>query len=412
MNQNKINFAIVGVRNFAGVHIKNIQKLEKESEMELKGVVIRNKRKNRPEKEDLSSQGIKIFDSYKDLLNNGENLVDIISLPTSIHTHAEMANQAMKAGYNVLLEKPPAPTVEEIDRMIKTEKETGKFCSIGFQFIHSRSIRRLKNIILRGELGQIKEIATKGYWPRYRSYYERNNWAGRSIVEGNLVLDGPMHNAFAHYLNNMLFLASREKSDTASLKKVRAELYRGHTYIEADDTSCLEAETETGTKIYFYVNHTSQKSQDPYTEIIGEKGRAIWYKNEKTEINFNNGSTQEFDNEGIDPWLEVFRTTARAHRGGLERPYCTPSNCRNFVVAINGAYESSKTISPIPEEYVEEFETEGGKFKTEVENIEEIMDEAFRKRKLLSDLDLEWARPTDSVNVENYKRFQPFLANH
>ncbi len=40
--------------------------------------------------------------------------------------------------------------------------------------IHSRTIRKLKEIILRGELGEIREISCKACWPRFKSYYTRN----------------------------------------------------------------------------------------------------------------------------------------------------------------------------------------------------------------------------------------------
>lgn len=402
-------FAVVGVRNFADTHINNLRRLEKKSGIKLAAVVIRDQVSNIQKTRELRSQGIKVFDSYRQLLRDGRNIVDVVSLPVSIPTHSNMAIKGMEAGFDVLLEKPPAPTVEEVDRMIETEQRTGRFCSIGFQFIHSRSIRRLKEMIMEGKLGEIKEIATKGYWPRYRSYYERNRWAGRSILNGQLVLDGPMFNAFAHYLNNMLFLASAEENNMAELREVRAELYRGHSYIESDDTSCLQAIAEDGTKIYFYVNHTSRHSQDPYMEVIGEKGKAIWHKNEQTEVQLEGGDRLEFDNEGLDPWLEVFRVTAAVKNGELEEPYCTPCNCRNFVVAINGAYQSSKTITPIPGEFVNEFETEDGRFKTEVKDIEAIMDEAFESRKLLSETEVEWGEPTESVNVKDFKHFQPFV---
>ena len=58
-----------------------------------------------------------------------------------------------------------------------------------------------------------------------------------------------MHNALAHYLNNMLYIAGPNMDSSAELRFVRAELYRARPFIESDDTSCLEAETTSGVKI-------------------------------------------------------------------------------------------------------------------------------------------------------------------
>ena len=228
---------------------------------------------------------------------------------------------------------------------------------------------------------------------------------------GKLVLDGPMHNAFAHYLNNMIFIAGPDMQNSAKLKRVRAELYRGHSYIESDDNSCLEAETTMGTKIYFYVTHIPEGKRDPVMEIVGTKGKITWKMNEETKIELNNGEVIEFDNEGLDPKKEVFRIAADKHLSLIEDLYCTPENTRNFVVAINGAYDSAQKIKAVPRDLVEEFSNEDGEYQTVLPGIDNLIDRAFRERKLLSDLDIDWAVKTEWVNVENYTGFNPFNCN-
>ncbi|RAK05176.1 putative dehydrogenase [Halanaerobium saccharolyticum] len=405
----EVGFAVVGVRNFADSYLHNIEELEAEGKIKLTAVVVKDQVKNAEKVRELRHKGIEIYSSYENLLKEAKTSVDVIGLPVSIPTHAEIAIKGMKAGFDILLEKPPAPTVQQLDAMIKTEKETGRFTSIGFQFIHSNTIRKIKQFILEGKLGEIKEIAAKGFWPRFKSYYDRNNWAGTSVEMGKLVLDGPMHNAFAHYLNNMIYLAGQDMQSSAQLKRVRAELYRAHSYIESDDNSCLEAETTTGTKIYFYVTHVPEKMRHPYMEIVGTEGKIEWHMEaEETKIELNNGKVIELDNEGLDPHKEVFRIAADKHLGLIENLYCTSKNTRSFVVAINGAYDSAQKIRTIPQELVEEFTNEDGEYQTVLPGIDQLIDQAFAERKLLSDLDLEWAVKTNWVNVENYTEFNPF----
>ena len=404
----KVGFAVVGVRNFAESYINNILDLEKEGKMKLTAVVVNDQVKNADKVRELRKKGIRIYSSYENLLKRGKAYVDIIGLPVSIPTHSEMAIKGMKAGYNILLEKPPAPTVQEVDEMIKTAEDTGRFSSIGFQYIHSRTIRKIKRFILDGKLGEIKEIATKGFWPRFKSYYERNNWAGKSVSLGQLVLDGPMHNAFAHYLNNMIYIAGSDMQSSAKLKRVKAELYRGHSYIEADDNSCLKAETTTGTEIYFYVTHIPEEKRDPIMEIVGTKGKISWNMDEETKIELNNGETIEFDNEGLNPKKEVIRIAADKHLSLIEDLYCTPENTREFVTAINAAYDSAKKIKEIPQDSIKEFVNEEDEYQTVFPGVDQLIDKAFAERKLLSDLDQDWTVSTDWINVENYTAFNPF----
>lgn len=403
-----VRFAVVGVRNFANSHYKRIKQLEALEQGKLVAVVVTDQERNKKRIEELKAEGVTVYDSFQRLLNEAKGEVDIITLPVSIPTHGELAAQAMLHGYNVIMEKPPVPTIDEMDYLRSVERETGKFCSVGFQFMHSRTIRQLKSMLLDGQLGKLQNIACRGYWPRLKSYYDRNEWAGRVIHKGKIVLDGPVHNALAHYLQNMIFLAGRKLDDSADLKTVRAELYRGHTYIQSDDTTCLELETTNGIKIYFYVTHCSDINFGPIMEIVTDKAVVTWNNKEQTKITYKNGEIVEFDGQGSDPYLEVFRIPAQKHLGIVDKIPSTLDNTRSFPVAVNGMYLSSKKIREIPKEYIKEFEDNRGDLRTECQNIVQIMDKAYAERKLLSDIGVNWAYPTEAVNVESLTEFNPF----
>lgn len=403
-----VRYAIVGVRNFANSHYRRIKELEATGEGKIVAVVVTDQVKNEARAEELKAEGITIYDSFEQLLNNGKDTVDIITLPTSIATHAELAIKAMRAGYNVIMEKPPVPTIDELDHLRAVEKETGKFCSVGFQFMHSHTIHKLKKMLLDGELGELKDITCRGYWPRLKSYYTRNPWAGKLFHDSRVVLDGPVHNALAHYLQNMIFLAGQTLEDSADLKTVRAELYRGHTYIQSDDTTCLELKTVDDIGIYFYVTHCSVDSYGPVMEITTDKAVVTWTNNEKTKIAYNDGTVEEFDAEGLDPYVEVFRIPGQKHLGKIDRLPSTLDNTRSFQVAVNGMFLSSEKVHEIPAAYIKEFENDRGDLKTECKDIEALMDKACTERKLLSDIGVEWAKPSKAVNVEDLKEFNPF----
>ncbi len=402
-----VRFAIVGVRNFAHSHYKRVKELEATGEGKVVAVVVTDQERNAERVAELKAEGVTIYKSYDELLEKGKDTVDIITLPVSITTHAKLAAEAMLSGYNVIMEKPPVPTVDEMDYLRSIEKKTGKFCSVGFQFMHAHTIHKLKEMLLDGQLGKIKNIACRGYWPRLKKYYDRNPWAGRIIYHGQLVMDGPVHNALAHYLQNMIFLAGQTKEDSAELKTVRAEMYRGHTFIQSDDTTCLELETVDDIKIYFYVTHCSDVNYGPIMEIVTDKAVITWDNKENTKITYNDGKVVEFDGEGSDPYLEVFRMPAKKHRGLLDHLPSTLDNTRSFQVAVNGMYLSSKKVREIPAEYISEF-PENDDVRTLCKDIVKLMDQAHDQRKLLSDIGVEWAVKTEAVNVEGIEEFNPF----
>ncbi|MDY3302747.1 MAG: Gfo/Idh/MocA family oxidoreductase [Clostridia bacterium] len=105
-------------------------------------------------------EGVRCYRSHKELLANEK--LDAVSICTYNATHAECAIDSMKAGVNVLLEKPMCVTLEEAVEIRKTEKETGMLISIGFQPRLDPNMQMVKKVVQSGVLGKIYYIQTGG----------------------------------------------------------------------------------------------------------------------------------------------------------------------------------------------------------------------------------------------------------
>ena len=99
--------------------------------------------------------------SHKELLDNEKDL-DAVSICTYNRTHAECTIYALKKGVNVLCEKPMSVTLDEAIEMRKAEKESGKILSIGFQPRMDPNMKKIKEIVESGVLGEIYYIQTGG----------------------------------------------------------------------------------------------------------------------------------------------------------------------------------------------------------------------------------------------------------
>ena len=91
-----------------------------------------------------------------------EKDLDAVSVCTYNRTHAECTIDCLKAGINVLLEKPMCVTTEEAVEIIRAEKESGKLLSIGFQPRMDENMKMIKRIVDSGALGEIYYIQTGG----------------------------------------------------------------------------------------------------------------------------------------------------------------------------------------------------------------------------------------------------------
>ena len=398
-----VSFCVVGVGGYGRIHIRIIETLEEEGLAKLSAAVVRNPEKYGDEVSRLRRKDVRIYRSYADMLENEAGTIEIVTLPVAIHQHKEMTIAALKAGFNVLVEKPPAVTIQDLEEMIEAERVSSGFCTVGFQSQSKNTIRELKRMICNGRLGEIKEVIVKGRWKRLDSYYQRNAWAGKFMYNGKYVLDGTVSNPLSHYLFNGLYLASMEWGRAAEPIRVRAELYRAHR-IEGEDTSCLEIETEEGAKIYFYATLCAPSNENPIHQIIGSKASAELIKGLDVKVRYSSGEVEVLRDDGSDDRVELFRNAARYLRGLDEELNCTLQMTRPFVLALNGAYESSGAIWSIPEKHLT-YREEEGSISTLINNIVEIIDEASEERKLYSDVGVEWAHPTEYFSLKGYRRF-------
>lgn len=99
--------------------------------------------------------------SDEELLANEKDL-DGVSICTYNGTHASCAIHALKAGVNVMLEKPFTVTLDEAVAVMKAEKESGKLLTIGFQPRMSANMQMIKKIVDSGELGDVYYMQSGG----------------------------------------------------------------------------------------------------------------------------------------------------------------------------------------------------------------------------------------------------------
>lgn len=358
---------------------------------------------------ELSAAGVEVFDDAIKMFDQLRGKCDAIYIATSIQSHAPLAIAAMEAGYPVHLEKPPAATIQEVDRMIETQRRTGRLCMIGFQQIHGNTLQILKERIVSGRLGKIETVSCRAAWPRTASYYARNNWAGKLRSGDNWVLDGPAMNALAHQVNNMLYFASTEASGYAMPTKVRAELYAAGP-VESHNTAAIEIQTADGPTVYWLGSHCADKRYGPTIEVHGDGGHAVWTGN--LDIEYSDGSTEsgKGDNATMTDMVKNFIDAIEKNDESIIR--CKLSDTRTFALALNGAHESSGKIHRIDESFVRIIDEGTDEAATEVEGLGDMITEGAKKTCLLSDLENapSWTVATQVYDLEGYENFpQQFL---
>ena len=127
---------------------------------------------------------------YKEVLADPQ--IEAVSVCTPNNVHAQIAMDALRAGKNVLCEKPAARTYEEALEMQKVQHETGKVLNIGVVNRFNDSVNRIRDYINEGKLGEIYHV-----YISFRAHRSIPGLGGafttKAIAGGGALIDWGVH---------------------------------------------------------------------------------------------------------------------------------------------------------------------------------------------------------------------------
>jgi predicted dehydrogenase len=302
----------------------------------------------------FSSRGVKVFRDYREMLEACHRDLDVVVIPTPIQLHAEMHAAAAAYGLPSYLEKPATLDYEELERMIAIDAQLPKSSLVGFNFIIEKPRLRLKERIIAGEFGAVRGATLSGLWPRPTSYFERNAWAGKLLIDDRVVLDSCLGNALAHFVHNVLFWGGRGSLFSwAEIAAVRAELYRAHQ-IQGADTFFVEADTLGGVTMRFALSHACSGNSSQAEVVICERATLRYVVGQPAEVRWCDGRVEKIPFEPFDGLEENHLEYYRYLCDELPRAATTLVDSRPFVVLNDLAYVSSGEITKISKERTSE----------------------------------------------------------
>ena len=126
------------------------------------------------------------YGNYEALLRNP--LVDVVYIATLNHQHAPLAIKAARAGKHILVEKPIALNVAELEEIIDAAQKAKVFLMEGFMYRCHPQMDRLRSLLEDQVIGEIYLIeASFGYYAPYDpiapSRVYRPNWGGGALLD-------------------------------------------------------------------------------------------------------------------------------------------------------------------------------------------------------------------------------------
>ncbi|HEY7531792.1 MAG TPA: Gfo/Idh/MocA family oxidoreductase [Nitrospiraceae bacterium] len=96
---------------------------------------------------------------FDDLINDDE--LDAIVVATPVHLHHRLAKKSLLAGKHTFIEKPMATSSEECEELVTLAAKNNLTLMVGHTFIYSTPVRKIKEIIDSGEIGEVQYISSR-----------------------------------------------------------------------------------------------------------------------------------------------------------------------------------------------------------------------------------------------------------
>lgn len=176
----KHNLCVIGYGGMGGWHTRHALKSDV---VNLAGIYdIKEERRKAAEE-----NGIKAYSSLEEVLS--DESVDLVTVATPNDVHEEIVIKALKAGKNVISEKPVTLSVESLERMIEASKEAGKLFTVHQNRRWDVDFLAMKHLRETGELGEFINIESRVHGSRGIP----SDWRGIKKYGGGMLYDWGIH---------------------------------------------------------------------------------------------------------------------------------------------------------------------------------------------------------------------------
>lgn len=252
MINGKFGFAVIGYGGMGSWHTRKIKE-EMGEYAELIGIYDIDPARNKVAEEN----GIHAFASREELL--ADERIDLVTVATPNDYHKEIVMAALRAGKNVISEKPVTLSSADLEEMIACANECGKLFTVHQNRRWDEDYLTMKKLLDDGTLGKVFRIESRVQGSRGIP----GDWRNQKQHGGGMVFDWGIH-----LLDQALMMTLPRK-----LKTVYAEL-TNVTNENCDDGFRATLIFDDGLSFYVEVT-TSNFISLPLWYMLGENGTSV-----------------------------------------------------------------------------------------------------------------------------------------
>jgi predicted dehydrogenase len=274
--------------------------------------------------------------------------IDLVSICTPSGTHLDVGLKAAKAGKDVIVEKPIDVTVERGRKLVEFCADSGVYLAVIFQNRYLKSVIEAKELIVRGEIGEIFHADAHIKWFRSQEYYDSAAWRGTFALDGG----GVLINQAIHSIDLLRYLVG-----DVDYIFGQTGIYT-HTGIEGEDDAAATLRFKNGAIGTIVASTSMAPARSRLVEIHGKTGTLVLDGDELfidgEPVNGNNAVKRK-KSVGADSPLQGF--SPEPHRRQFEeiidhinremQPNVSGKDSLKTLAIVQAIYESAESMMPI-----------------------------------------------------------------
>ena len=205
--------------------------------------------------------GVTLYADHLKMLE--EQKPELVAIALGSGLKRKLSIDCMKAGANVIVEKPIALSLQDADDMIRTAEECGVKLIVNHQLRFGQTVRALKKESQEGNFGKLLHGTVQVRRNRNKAYFDAGKWRGTWANDG-----GTLMNQCIHYTDLLQWVMGSDVEEVFAYTDRMT-----HPYIEAEDVGLAVLKFKNGA--YAMVEgtvNTYPKNLSDSMAIFGETG--------------------------------------------------------------------------------------------------------------------------------------------
>lgn len=252
-----MKYALIGCGRISPNHVV----AAKTNGLEFVGICDIDRRMLQDKVSKFKLESVKQYTDYHEMLKMESP--DLVAIATESGKHAEIALNCIKAGCNLIIEKPIALSLTDADAIINAAKEKGVKVCANHQNRFNKSILKIREALEKERFGRMFYGAAHVRWCRDENYYTQARWRGTWEQDGGALMNQCIH--------NIDLLRWMMGDDIDEVVGITDRL--NHPYIEAEDLGIALIKFKNGS--YGIIEGTTDlypKNLEETLYLFGEKG--------------------------------------------------------------------------------------------------------------------------------------------